>query len=177
MAALACYLVVWFDLLMNSKSSSSLLRVWSHGLFLRSSVRKCKSDRTVDGRNSPINTKKHCFFHVFPRFQSGARYWTSSGPIDVFARNLRPGRDVLSCLVQDLLGILAARIWVQENPNAGCGCKWLWVKNRETPKWLALANTDENLRSPGSLILTHTQIKELGQTASSNLWFHLPRCH
>ena len=37
---------------------------------------------------------------------------------------------------------------------------WLWVKNRVTPRWLALVsgNMDQNLRCPGGLILTHTHM-------------------
>ena len=36
---------------------------------------------------------------------------------------------------------------------------WLWVKNRETPNWVTLANgMDYNLRCPGALILTHTHL-------------------
>ena len=54
---------------------------------------------------------------------------------------------------------------------------WLWVKNRRTPKWLALVNghMDSNLRSPGGFSLTQTQLSKSG-TSPSRLPVGTKRC-
>ena len=54
---------------------------------------------------------------------------------------------------------------------------WLWVKNRLTPKWLALVNGTKLTKTcgsiPGGLILTHTHVATWrpGQKDVDLAWF------